>query len=113
MQARSSPIGTYYYLCGPVPPTFTGHATSTQHLIIGDSALFYSAIFDVGEKLFEFATPLSTTGKFPKQPKSIKSIAYTTSNVRYLLIVRMGLYTYGGAESLGLSIHFQCSTLNR
>jgi len=73
-QTASKVIGAYYYMCGPVPSN-TSHATSTQHLVIGENAIFYSTLFDLTSYSFDFPTVLSTTGSFPK-PASFRSLAY-------------------------------------
>lgn len=73
-QTASQVLGTYYYMCGPVPSN-TSHATSTQHLIIGENAIFYSTLFDLATYSFDFPTVLSTTGRFPK-PASFRSLVY-------------------------------------
>lgn len=66
-------------MCGPVPSP-SGHATSTQHIVLGESIIFFSALFDLTEYVFESPTILSTTGMFPK-PYRFYDIDYTTSSV--------------------------------
>jgi len=78
-------IGVYYYMCGPVPSP-TAAATSTQHLVLGDSTIFYSTLFDFSGPTFDHPTILSTTGMFPR-PTRFYDIEYTVSNVSVTILI--------------------------
>lgn len=56
-------------------PSNTTHATSTQHIVLGENMIFYSTLFNLATYSFDFPTVLSTAGNFPK-PQRIADLIW-------------------------------------